>query len=411
MNWAAIGFWWQVAVTGFLLLWVGSTFLNAFVFRRPRRRTAVDLREPPLVSVLIPARNEELRLPACLDSLLAQDYPRCEILVLDDHSTDGTARVAEERGFRREADAPRRLLSGEPLPPGWTGKSWACQQLGRAARGDYLLFVDADTQHQPHGISTAVAEAIESRRDLLSAWPRQHMGTWSERLVIPFIWLLIATFMPHALCALPQRYPRLSRLFPRRMWWTVGGAVGQFLLFRRASYLAIGGHEVVRDHLVEDVELGRQVAARFADGMRLLNCDGADIVHCRMYTSFPELWEGFSKNIRPAFDERIGAFIFFGTMQFACFILPFLLLPFSFTGAAWAPWTWAQVGLVLGLRAYHAVRFHTPWSSVLLHPFGHLLALAIGLNSWRLSAKKGVTWKGRSYTMQRPPGADAKTGV
>lgn len=399
MNWAAIGFWWQVAVTGILLSWVGMTVLNALVFRRPRRRTAADLTDPPLVSVLIPARNEEHRLPPCLDSLLAQDYPRCEILVLDDNSTDGTSRVALERGFRPEPEARLRLLTGTPLPPGWTGKAWACKQLADVARGDYLLFIDADTTHLPHGISTAVAESIASRRDLLSAWPQQHTVTWSERLVIPFMWLLVATFMPHAMGALPQRFPWLARLLSRRMCWNLGASVGQFMLFRRASYFALGGHEVVKDHLIEDVELGRQVAQRFPDGMRLLNCDGADIVHCRMYTNFAELWEGFSKNVRPAFDDRVGMFVFFGFLQFVGFILPFVLLPFSFGGAAWAPWIWAQCGIVLALRIYLTVRFRTHWSSVVLHPFGHLLCLAIGLNSWRLSAKKGVTWKGRSYTM------------
>lgn len=399
MSWAGLVFWWHVAATLSLLQCLATALLNCFFFRRLPLRRGGEIKDPPLVSILIPARNEEHRLPPCLDSFLAQDYPRCEILVLDDNSTDGTARVALERGFRREPDAPRRLLTGAPLPAGWTGKSWACHQLAQAARGDFLLFTDADTLHLPHGVSTAVAEALRSQCDLLSAWPRQQTVTWSEQLVIPLIWLLIGAYMPHFLVALPQRFPFIARLFPRRMWWTVGGAVGQFQLFRRASYFAIGGHEAVRDHLVEDLELGRRVSERFPDGLRLLNCDGEDIVHCRMYTNFAELWEGFSKNTRPAFDDRVVMYVLFGLMQFGGFILPFLLLPFSFDGAAWAPWVWAECGTVLAIRALLTVRFGTPWSSVLLQPVAHGLAIAIGLNSWRLASKKGVTWKGRSYTM------------
>ncbi len=383
-----------------LLIWLETLLTNLYFFRAPKPRAAADLREYPLVSILIPARNEEARLPGCLDSLLAQDYPHREIIVLNDHSTDGTSQVALARGFREGDDtAPLRLLTGAELPAGWTGKGWACHQLSQAAKGEFLLFTDADTDHLPHGLSTVIGEAIDQRIDLISPWPRQITRSWSEHLVIPLIWMLIVCFMPHFFLWLPQRFPGFARRFPKRMWWSVGGAVGQFMLFRRAAYVAIGGHEAVRDHLVEDVALGRRVAERFGDGLRLLNCDGSQIVRCRMYESFPELWEGFSKNIRAAFDTRLAAFIGFGVMQVTCFIVPFLLLPWTFSGAWWAKWVWAEVAIVWLIRGLLTLRFRTSIWSWLLHPVAHLIAVAIALNSWRLSGRKGVRWKGRTYTM------------
>ncbi len=389
----------HLVIVGILLIWLGTLLVNLCIFRRAPTRTAADLVDPPLVSILVPARDEEHRLAPCLDSLLAQDYPNREILVLDDHSTDRTGELVLARGFQESAAGPLRLLRGTELPAGWTGKGWACWQLAQAARGEFILFTDADTWHPPSGLSTAVAQARAERIDLFSAWPEQITETWSERLIIPLIWLLIAVFMPHFWLWLPLRSPWFARKVPRKAMWSLGGSNGQYMLFRRASYFAIGGHEAVRDHLVEDVALGRRMAERFGDGLRLLNCDGANVVRCRMYRSFPELWEGFTKNIRAAFDTRVGAFVGFGLMQVVCFVLPFFALPFAFGEAWWGKWVIAECALVWLMRIILTIRFSTSWLSCALHPVAHTLAVAIGLNSWRLSKKRGVTWKGRTYTM------------
>ena len=401
------------AVILFVLLQTLATiFVNFFLFRRVPR-TATAAADAPLISILVPARNEETRLPRCLDSLLAQTYARVEILVLDDHSTDGTSRVALDRGFSSEGGARLQLLRGRELPAGWTGKAWACHQLAQEARGDYLLFTDADTQHAPDGVSSTLAYAVEARADLLSAWPRQITKTWSERLVIPLIGLLILGFMPHLFLWLPQRYPALARLIPPEWLRSLGGANGQFLLFRRAAYDAIGGHEAVRDHLVEDVAIARLIAHRTREGMRLINCDGSQIVSCRMYENFSGVWEGFTKNLRAAFDERIGTFLGFGAMQFVCFFLPFAMICLPGRMGSW--WTVAalEVVLIYAIRIILTLRLGTSWFSVILHPFAQLFALAIGFNSWRLSSGKGVSWKGRTYRMAasgvRTPNAEVRT--
>ena len=387
------------AVIVFVLLQtLASIFVNLFLFRRPRR-TSTGPAEPPLVSILVPARNEESRLPRCLDSLLAQTYPNFEILVLDDNSTDGTSRVALEREFATTAGATRRLLSGAPLPPGWTGKGWACHQLASVARGEYLLFTDADTEHAPDCLATSLTHAIEERADLLAAWPRQVTVTWSERLVIPLIGLLILGFMPHVFIWLPQRFPALAKRIPRQWLWGLGGANGQFLLFRRGAYDLIGGHESVRDHLVEDVALARRITQRIRDGMRLINCDGSYIVSCRMYENFAGVWEGFTKNLRAVFDERLGMFLGFGLMQLVCFLLPFVMVCLPAWLGPWWKASLLEVALIYLIRIILTLRLGTSWLSCVLHPFAQLFGLIIGLNSWRLSRGKGVRWKGRTYTM------------
>jgi chlorobactene glucosyltransferase len=387
------------AVILFVLLQTLVTIaVNFFLFRRPPR-TAPPAGDAPLISILVPARDEETRLPRCLDSLLAQDYPNVEILVLDDHSSDGTARVALERGFVAAAVGARRLMTGDELPPGWTGKAWACHQLARAAHGEFLLFTDADTWHAPESLSSVFALAQSERADLLGLWPRQITKTWSERLVIPLIGLLIVGFMPHLLIWLPQRFPALARRVPRNWLWALGGACGQFLFFRRAAYDAIGGHESVRDHLVEDVALGRLIAERIPDGLRLTNCDGSNLVTCRMYESVAGVWEGFSKNVRAAFDDRIGTFVGHGLMQLVCFFLPFVMICLPGLLGRWWKIAVVEVALILVIRAVITLRVGSSWVSVLLHPLAQLFALAIGLNSWRLSRGKGVRWKGRTYTM------------
>ena len=184
----------------------------------------------PLVSVLVPARDEAHRIGPCVASLLAQDYPNFELLVLDDHSTDDTGAVVLDLGLREteadtDADAPpqRRLLRGEPLPPGWTGKAWACHQLARVARGEWLLFTDADTVHAPGALAAMVAHARRTRADLLSAWPRQLVGSWSERLVIPLVYVLLTGFLPMWLFAWFQRRPRRAARGPGGSDATVRG--------------------------------------------------------------------------------------------------------------------------------------------------------------------------------------------
>jgi chlorobactene glucosyltransferase len=370
--------WYHLIVLGGLLGLAGNVLLNLLIFRRPR--PAPPPGDAPFVSILIPARNEEHRIRPCLESVLAQEYPSYEVCVLDDQSTDGTADLVESC---RPGHPRLRLLAGEPLPEGWTGKARACAQLAREARGELLLFTDADTVHAPGMLAAAVGEMRARRADLLSLWPRQLTGSWSEHLILPFVYVLLLMFLPHWA-------PGRSR--------SLGVANGQFLLFRRQAYEALGGHghPRVRGHLVEDVALGREIKVR---GGRLCNLDGCHLVSCRMYRNFHEVWEGFTKNLRAGFEESLLSFLLFALVQ-----VVFLLLPFFW--ACWHAWrgeggllglALLQVTVIYAVRFFFAARFRSSWPGAWGHPFGQLLAGIIAANSWLQTSRGRVVWKGRTY--------------
>jgi chlorobactene glucosyltransferase len=374
-----------LSILGLSLLGLG---FNLLFFR------TVTPAEPPVshgrVSILVPARNEERSIGECVVSLLAQDYPDFELLVLDDSSTDRTAAIVGEL----LADHPRhRLLSGTPLPDGWTGKNWACHQLSQAATGEWLLFTDADTIHSPPALSGAVAMAAAGRADLFSAWPRLRTIGLGEKLIIPVLHIMGLCWFPIALTQICQWRPRLVAAVPRRALRAMGGANGQFVLFRRAAYQRIGGHEAVRDHIVEDVALGREIARRIPDGMRLFNCDGSRLIDCRMYRSFREVWDGFTKNAHAAFEGNLLTWCVVGGLQFTVFFLPFILLLFrsQFRLAV------IEVSLIYLIRLILALRMRTSWVGCVLHPVGQFLAMSIAIRSWISTTGAGVEWKGRTY--------------
>lgn len=363
-------------------------------------------RETLLVSILVPARNEEQRIKECLASLIAQHPPVREILLLDDRSSDATAEIARQLGFREGEGERLRLLRGEELPPGWVGKNWACHQLSLAAdpKSTHLLFTDADTIHNSGCLRTALKFADEQHIDLLSLWPYQITVTWSEKLIIPLLYLLAMVFLPFAallwLQARPERVKQL-RLTGRQLG-NLGAANGQFLLFKRNAYDAIGGHEALKDHLVEDVAFGRRVASMTGEGMRLCNADGGELLHCRMYSNFAEVWEGFSKNIRPVFENSPMAFLIFGSLLGGLFLLPFLLLFLTpFYPQIRMP-DLIALSLIFLIRFLLTLRFRTSCLGMIAHPIGIFIALLIGLNSWRLCLGGGVTWKGRKYSVTTP---------
>lgn len=385
----------HVAVLAVLVLGLITMLANLTCFDglSPAPPPGSDARR---VSILVPARNEERCIGPCIASLLAQDYPNFELIVLDDQSSDATPQLLAELGLRPE-DPHRRVIRGQPLPDGWVGKNWACDQLAQAASGEFLFFTDADTTHAPGTVSAAVAYAERRNASLVSAWPRLVTVTWGEKLIIPMILLLGMAHYPHWLVLALQRWPRIARRLPRVLLRGLGAGNGQFMFWRRTAYDSVGGHAALRAHLVEDVALGRAVAERIGDGMRLFNCDSLRFSTCRMYGSFGEVWEGFTKNLWPAFEAQLPAFLLVGAAQFCAYLAPCVLL-----GVKWntldRPWLAAQVALILLIRVVLTVRYRTSWLSCVLHPVAELLGLAIALNSWRLAGRRGVMWKGRRYT-------------
>ncbi|MGF1679035.1 MAG: glycosyltransferase [Candidatus Methylacidiphilales bacterium] len=367
----------HAAITALVFFLLGHTLINLLVFRRPCPATAMGVPDPETVSVLIPARNEARRIGPCLESLCQSRNPAQEIIVLDDHSNDATSDVVAQFAAR---DPRVRCVTGKALPEGWTGKAWACHQLAAQATGSLLVFTDADTVHHPDSIADIATTFPNRRADVLSLWPYQITASWGEKLVVPFVHVLLLVFLPHWM---PGR------------WRSLGAANGQCIAFRRRAYDALGGHQAVRHHLVEDVALARLARAA---GLRMINADGSKRVRCRMYESMPQIWEGFSKNLRAGCDGSVAAFILLQGVQAIAFLLPFFwLLVGLATGAAWTGAVVVQLFLIFLLRTVLALRVGQSFWSVLGHPIGQVLELAIALNSWRAFSKGAVTWKQRTY--------------
>ena len=210
------------------------------------RRAPAPLADPPSVSILIPARNEAAQIEGAVRAACAQTAPAVEVVVLDDGSTDGTGAILE----RLRAELPRlRVVAGTPLPPGWTGKMWACWQLAHAhARSEWFLFVDADVRLSPEAAARGLAAARAESAEFLSAFPRQITVRAGEALLVPLIHLVQLAYLPMALV---RRLPMPS----------LSAGCGQFVLVRRAAYLAAGGHRAIRDTLHDGVMLARRMKA------------------------------------------------------------------------------------------------------------------------------------------------------
>lgn len=373
----------QYSVVVFLVCLVCITVTNLWVLRK-RLGTYPALRRGPRVSILLPARNERDNIEECVESLLAQEYEDFEVLVLDDQSDDGTAKILSERF----AGHPRlRVLHGTALPPGWIGKSWACHQLAHQASGELLLFTDADTRHHPHTLAHAVGALIEENLDFLSLFVYEEVGSWSERLVIPMISWSILSFLP---LVLAYHTP----------WGAFSAANGQFLLFRRSAYETIGGHEAVRHSAVEDLALVRRVK-RSGLCWRLL--DGSDLIWCRMYENYGQVYEGLTKNLLAAFDYRIGWFIlvwlWIGVFTFEPLIVLAGNLMGMRLGETW-PAMWAVI-LSLGLWGIAYRRFGYPLLWVLLYPITVALTLWLALGSVMRTLRGQAIWKARALPQVR----------
>ncbi|HDN79382.1 MAG: glycosyl hydrolase [Chloroflexi bacterium] len=375
-------FYYQAAVTIFLSLLLLNLVNNLRLLKKPSLDG--ELPSPaPKVSVLIPARDEERNIGSCLSSLLNQHYPDMEVLVLDDHSSDGTGEIVARMAA---SDSRLRFLRGKPLPPGWHGKAFACYQLAQAAGGDWYLFVDADTFHSPLSVLAAIKSAIQEGADLLSFFPHIVAKTFWEKIILPIIPFGVLSFLPLRMMATSPD-PRIAM------------ALGPYMVFRRDFYWQIGGHRAVRDNIVDDVGLAREVKEA---GGRVVLMDGSDIVSVRFYRGLREIWQGLTKSTFAALDNSLrlaGAFLVIG----AClFIVPYWFVFRSLRAqeltllSFWLP----SLHIIMISMMYYKVvrRFSLPMLAVFLNLITIAVVLLIIINSVRCTLfGKGVVWKGRYY--------------
>lgn len=332
-----------------------------------------------LISVLVPARNEGDTIGPCVRALLAQDNQNVEVLVLDDHSDDDTAAIV--RSFD---DTRLRLLTGEALPTGWTGKNWACHQLAQQARGDVLCFVDADTLLAPSTMSSALALLDDEEADLVTLLVAAEYNSTTEAVLLPMV--------NHALLALFPVWLMHGRRFPR-----LALGLGPFMMIQSASYEACGGHAAAPAHVVDDVELCRAVKG-VGGAVRLAN--GTSMVSTRWYGNLRDIWRGFSKNAFGALDSNllIAASTVFVFVPLLC--APFVRVADGLLNGALTGEPVLQVTMLLTARAITSYVGRDPLWSTPAYPitvlfWGATLAWSVMLTI----ANRTVEWRGRPVAL------------
>lgn len=324
----------------------------------------------PLVSVLIPARNEEANIENCLNSVSSQSYHNIEIIVLDDNSNDKTYYLAKKAS---EKNNKIKIVKGEELPEGWKGKNWACNLLQGHAKGEYLLFLDADVTLAPNALNYALHLFNTFNLDALSSFPTQITNSLGEKIVVPLMKWLLLSFLPLKLV-----YTSKNKSFI--------AANGQFLMFKRAAYNFIGGHKVVANNVVEDMEFALLLKQ---NGLKLMTTLGNDAVFCKMYDSYKSAYWGFSKNYFQGFKVSPIRFMALQILFLSLFVFPFFLTLIHYEFII------ITSLILLGRLLLAIITKDNIIFSILMHIIQIFVLVTIGINSIISSKNNRILWKGR----------------
>lgn len=360
------------------------------------RLDVLNLRSPrfagidrPRVTALIPARDEEDALPACLESVRNQTYENLEILIVDDRSTDATPEIAR---LASEADPRVKVLTLTEVPSGWTGKTHALHVAAPEATGDWLWFLDADTRHHPECLSIVMEYARSQNAALASLLPEMRCESFWEKVVTPLAGIVLM-----------RSYPTFVANDDRKK---LAFANGQFLLIERSTYDAIGGHEAVRDRFVEDIAIARRVKAM---GRAAKTAVAPEISSTRMYTSLSSLIRGWSRILYDAHDRKalplVGKIVeplIFSQSGDVALLVALGLLAFGNTGA----FVWWLLGLSLLHQIlkqsllYRMYHLNSPRTAIfaLFYPLAGLVSVVIVLRSLWMVLTGRVTWRGTEYS-------------
>jgi chlorobactene glucosyltransferase len=386
-----------IVMTFFLIstaLFIAGIFIVVWIHNQYHLDITVEPAEPPvhapLISVCIPARNEERNIRACVEAMLGQDYPNFEVIVLDDRSTDATPEILRVLAAQNDK---LHIIHGSDLPAGWAGKPHALYQASAAARGEWLCFVDADTFAAREALTSCYTKAIETNADMFTIMTFQILGSFWEKAVMPLVMTALSVgFSPRKVND-PNRRDAVAN--------------GQFILIKRTPYEAIGGHARVKDQIVEDKALAEQVKW---NGYRLIVADGMKVAQTRMYTSLPEMWEGWTKNIYLGLRDQpsllwLGVFGAFLAVVAALFlpIWPLLGLTWFLNDGGfpalgvilkslilWAVLVYARAQVARGMKISSWYALTTPLGAAV---FGAMMFTS----AWKVLTRRGVTWKGRTY--------------
>jgi chlorobactene glucosyltransferase len=351
----------------------------------------------PLISIIIPARDEARNIRRCLAALSSQTYPNLEIIVVDDRSSDATPQILEEiiaasqDNHLRGGSPPLTVVHGEDLPAGWAGKPHALAQGYAIAQGDWLCFIDADTFASPDLIASTFRAANSQQADLLTILTYQELISFWEKVILPLVFTALSVGFPVERVNDPNKPDAIAN--------------GQFILIRRAVYEAVGGHRAIRGEIAEDKALAALVKG---NGYRLVLGDGRDLARTRMYTSLPEIWEGWTKNIYLGLQDRLwllatGAVVgLIGALVLPLWTI--LSLSWIVNGGGWIAYlatleslsVWIYL-LYYRLQACRAMEISPGYAFSL--PLGaFVFTMMMFTSAYNVLSGKGVTWRGRSYS-------------
>lgn len=368
------------AAISFLTLAV--TLRNLRLFREPK---APCTPRDDLVSVCIPCRNEELNVEHVVACVLESRHRPIEVLLYNDDSTDATADIIADLA---DTHTEVRLIPSSPLPGGWCGKQHACHRLAAEARGDWLLFIDADVRLTPNAIGCALAFADDADASLVSTFPKQITGTLSERLIVPMMFYLLLGYLP---------FNRMRKTLSP----AASAGCGQFLLAERGAYHAVGGHGRIKSSMHDGIMLPR-VFRR--NGFRTDIFDGTRLASVRMYSGFRETWKGFAKN---AFEGlgSVGLLLFLTLLHLVVHVAPWVLLPIVIlteSSPTAAMLCTSTVVLQALQRLSLTMRFGHPALLSVVHPVSVILLLGVQWHSFVLQLRSRRSWKGRTMSTEKP---------
>lgn len=374
----------NIIILIFLLSFLTILIWNLLIIKRGKNITNT-LYEYPSVSILIPMRNEELNAERCLTSLLSLDYPKYEIIVLNDDSEDKTAEILSNFINNKKI----KILENHYLPEGWIGKNYACKILSEHATGNYLLFSDADTVHNPQSLKKIIEYSKLTNTDLLSVIPKQELISLSEKLLVPLLYFVLFVFLPMFMLK-NNRFPKFS------------ASIGQYLLFKRSAYEKIGGHLSVKSSIIEDIHLARRIKE---NNLKLSLLDGVDLISCRMYSNMNEIINGFSKNISAGIGNSLSILIIMSIINILLFVYPFvgifIHLFYQIFDYTIFYLLLTQIFVIYIMRFLLYVRFKQSFFSILLHPFGILMMSILAIRSFYLTVFCGkANWKNRNYKIK-----------
>ncbi len=371
----------QILITAYII------FIFVSIWRNYRGYKEVPqfmggLEPAPLASVIVPARNEEINIKRCINSICKQTYPHLEVIVIDDGSTDGTASIVKK--LQKEYPSVT-LIRSRPLADGWKGKSWALHQGFNHCKGEWLLFVDADTVLKPTCLADSLSFAIGGRIDMLSMMLEQELRTAWQKIILPVVYQWFSTRFSLGKVNNPEDKQAL--------------AVGQFMLIKREAYVKIGGHKAVRSKILENCELVK-TAKEARLSYKLVG--GKDLASSRIYESFWEIWEGWERlfigHSGKTLKGLITAILIIGLTSIA----PFSSLIFDLVTLNFNPVlntvVAIQLILILFYRSLMNYTLKIPQWYTLLHPIGGLLAVGICFRAiWDLITGEKIQIKGRTY--------------